>query len=147
MDIETSRIFLATMITAIPTVMTLSLIALFAFPRTKYNWIRKKHLAIYFIVLGIVAFLFLYATYALLMNFDSLLKLDGLYEYSNTLGTYVILDINPIANSLTHAVRVLIFLPGFILGYLFLLVYLETDRVKNKKPKKSKGKAKDKKSK
>lgn len=140
MDIETSRIFLATMITAIPTVMTLSLIALFAFPRTRYNWIRKRHLSIYIIVLGTVAFLFAYATFALLLNFNTLLKLDDLYNYNETLGTYVILNITPITDSLTHAVRVLIFLPGFILGYLFILVYLETERVNHNKRKKIKKK-------
>ena len=129
MEIETSRIFLATMITAIPTIMTLSLIALFAFPRSQQNWIRERHLPIYFIILILIVILFGYASYALILNFDCLLKLDDLYEYSEILGTYVILDISPITDSLTHAVRVLIAFPGFIIIYLFLLGYLESERV------------------
>jgi len=144
MEPETSRIFLATMITAIPTVMTLCLIALFAFPRSQLNWIRKKHLKIYYAVLVIVISLVGYASYVILNNFNSLLILDGLYEYNEILGAYEISDITPIVDSLTHAVRVLIIFPGFILGYLLLLGYLEKKRIdeenENKETKKGKKK-------
>jgi len=128
MDIESSRILLATMIAAIPTVMTLSLMVLFAFPRSNLGWIRKRHLPFYYLCLGIITFIFIYSIFALLDNLTTLTTLDSFYNFNEILGKYEVINDSQIIDSLNHSVLILLGFPGVVLLILYFYGYLEKER-------------------
>ena len=77
MDIANIRFLLSALIAALPTVMTLGLIAVAAFPRDKAEWIKNTELYNKSIC-GIIILFSLFIT-AVLINMSNLATLDSIF--------------------------------------------------------------------
>ena len=116
MELVTARIFFSTMITAIPTLMSLCMIALFAFPRTRANWIKDTKLyygsmyALIFIVgLSMVTIILIIEAF---VKIDSINGKCGYLLYEGTLVNLSIIS--------------LLLMPFFLLCYLGVIAYVES---------------------
>lgn len=119
MEIETARILLATMMTAVPTIMSFAFIALFAFPRSRENWIRKRHKNYYVILLIFVFILVGVSSVSVLYNYSSLIAIDTIFESG---------EFSQIIPGLLLSLFSLIAIPIYLLIHLNILLYLERQR-------------------
>jgi hypothetical protein len=78
MEIETARILLSTMITALPVLMTFFLIALFAWPRSNAGWIKQTRL--YDITLALVIVIVGFSSSIVVFDFFTLMNIDSYYN-------------------------------------------------------------------
>ena len=116
MEIDTARYLLSTLTAMIPTVMSLCLITLFAFPRTNAGWI--KNTKIYEAALFNIIWLFILSSITIILNINSFMLLDHVFGIRN----YSLL-----VTTISLSITVLITMPCFLGAYL-IIVYRFVER-------------------
>ena len=112
MEIDTARNLLSTLTVMIPTVMTLCLITLFAFPRTHTGWI--KNTKIYEGALFNTLWLLILSAITILLNITSFMFIDRIIGIRN----YPLL-----IQSISLSITVLITMPCYLIVYLIVAYY------------------------
>ena len=115
MEIDTARILLSTMIASVPTVFSLALIGLFAFPTTRAGWVKSTKW--FNISLSVILILVLLSSISILINYSSLTSIDSIFQNN---------DFDLLLNGLTLSVICLVAIPIWLSLYLLILKHVHS---------------------